>query len=956
VIPQSYPEITQPPSEFAPDRQLSVKDGDSIPLKAGAQGTPGCTVFDIAALGADGEPIAGCNFSNFVYDSGDGSYTGSFVMGPNATETVRLRVILQNVDGLSDPDQSIGNALPVNNVDPFDLSIEINQGAAIATGRAVTLTLAAKGAYQYYILGRRLEEMPGFPGVFWEVGDVESQPGITDTWLPYRTFASVELWGENGIKTVEIKYRSDAWIESEIITDTIDLQVPADFPMALPFGTIQSITRRANGHTWGVSSLNNMGYDFPSPVSVYSPVRMGSMLDPQHYPLNHVKEIGGNVFGPGNIQIRAANACEDAPQQVWIWGKRYEAPFTGQLPRADVEKVYQGTQIKSIAAGGSNGQFQNQDTGFRAFVDEYSILRRWGRSDSGQLGNGSYSADCWKYPGPVDGYTCSKVFCGLRSMWTVKGGLQELYATGDNTGFILGIVEGEEEDGDNVDSLKVSQQAEVIVKTDEKNAAYADYLNKLAAYSAALNALPAGNVRYDTAINNEIYWRDFYSNWKSWYRIDPYNPTIWDNYALALANWPPAKAEVADSASDLRDLYVVVTVNDSTNNFIGVNADYIAKSEAAAEAKQEYLYQARLPGTPAEFQAALDAWNVTLANLSVSNQSRINTYTALPANPKLTDFNNQYVLYVDAYAVERQARRVLSLATVTLMADSQNAAKQAAKDQAQLDWQATVDALFAIKEDLDYAASLLQLVTRERVVSDQVYTDSQQELAFAQASVTETNQILTGMAANPRVPMTNVFTRVAGGAENTGWKSIHSCPGSFYWQPYTLGLKADGSLWFWGGREYGFPRLTATEVYFPPIDGGPLSDRRVIKPRQIPGTWNKVVVAPQGTLLFADNNDIFEAYGNKVQSYWGMRKLDIFTTRVWIDGYRWTSTIYSDPEYGEQYPPNYVLLDNTGKLWLHQYDEAFSGYTTVEITNNKLFSALAIGRQCFFGLQIQGET
>lgn len=933
--------------------QSAVKNGDAVPIRGGSQGTPGCSIVYIRALDSNGNEIIGSNYSGFVYDPVTGFMSGSFVMGPNDTGSVRLRVVLSNIDGQSEPEASTSNSLLVNNVAPTNCSVVINQGAPTTTGRAVTLTLVATGAHEYYVVGRHLEEMPGNPGVYWMVGDVEDEPGVTNTWLPYRTWAAVNLSTEGlygpqqGIKKVQVRYRSNSWKEADEVFSEILLEIPENFPMALPFGIVKSITRRANGFAWGDYWLNNMVVDPPGPgyVPPETPYRMAStpgQFIPGYPALNHLSEIADNPFGSCHIAVRRLVEID----QLWIWGKRYDKAFTGAPADTEVKKLYTGGHIRSVTSGGGgNTQFNNQDSGFRAFVDEYSILRRWGHSAYGQLGNGSYTDDCWQYPGPGDTYTCSAVFAGLKSLWAIKGPDKQLFATGDNTGWILGLVPGEEQDGDNVDDLRLAQVDEVAVRLADRTDKNAAWLAAQSDYIAATDLLHPGNVRYENAILNEIYWRDFYSNWKSWYRIDQYDPVIWDNYALALANWPPAKAEVADSASDLRDLYLAITVNDSTDNFISVNADYISKSEVAAEAKQEYLYQVRLPGTPAQIQAAENAWNASLALLNASNSTRIDTYTSLSDNPLLIIWQSKYDAYVIAVGAERAARREYSYRHVIWLADSSDPVKAAARDQAEADWIATQIPLDTARTQMTDAADDLPVITRAYVVTNQEYTDSQREYTYAVASVAETDAVLLGMTT-PRLPITNEFTEVGG----LGWKSIHACNG------YTLGLKVDGSLWYWGGVLFGFERFTATEQWWPPAQPWRLSDRRVITPRQIdiPGvSWEKIIVSPNGVVLIDSANKIYEAFGNYSNYYtWGLKELNVpILGSPWIDAYRWRSTTKIDPINGNQPIANYILLNALGELYLNQWNNTFSEYRTTKIINNKLFQALHISNQCFFGIQ-----
>ena len=100
---------------------------------------------------------------------------------------------------------------------------------------------------------------------------------------------------------------------------------------------------------------------------------------------------------------------------------------------------------------------------------------------------------------------------------------------------------------------------------------------------------------------------------------------------------------------------------------------------------------------------------------------------------------------------------------------------------------------------------------------------------------------------------------------------------------------------------------------------------------------------------------VWEAFGNDQGGGlgWGIKDLSVLAeSEKWIDGYRWQTSTVSDPG-GDIYVPNYILLDDTGVMYLKEWDETESDYVITLIDNSRSFDSLAILKDIIYGLETQ---
>jgi hypothetical protein len=193
--PVSHPIISYPAG------QTAVKNGDTIQV-SGA-GTPERTKGDSTVRDINNDVVPGSIVSGVQYSPGTGNFSGSFVMGNNPTDIVRLEVLLQNSAGASFADASRSNPLIVDNIPPTDPTILINGGAPTTNNPVLNLALSVTDGIQMFI-----------------DGNIQDAANVR-TWVPFSPTQQVTAQG-TGFINVSVQYRDGAHNLSTLASDSIE--------------------------------------------------------------------------------------------------------------------------------------------------------------------------------------------------------------------------------------------------------------------------------------------------------------------------------------------------------------------------------------------------------------------------------------------------------------------------------------------------------------------------------------------------------------------------------------------------------------------------------------------------------------------------------------------------------------------------------------------------------------
>jgi len=197
--PVSHPEISPP------EGQTAVKDGDVITV-AGS-GSPERTLSGSTCRDLNNNEVLGSDTTDVEYDPETGLFGGTFIMGTNPTEFVRLEAILENTAGASFADNSRSNPLDVINEPPTGASIIINGGDPTTSNPVLNLALSATSPYdiEMYIDG--------------DIADA----GNVRTWVPFQASTTVTVAsGITGTVEVSVIFReARAHNEASLVSDDI---------------------------------------------------------------------------------------------------------------------------------------------------------------------------------------------------------------------------------------------------------------------------------------------------------------------------------------------------------------------------------------------------------------------------------------------------------------------------------------------------------------------------------------------------------------------------------------------------------------------------------------------------------------------------------------------------------------------------------------------------------------